>query len=282
MKTVFSVSFSVALVCLFSISGIAQKLTTEDIISKHLDSIAIKEKREAVKSQVAVGAMTVDFVTKKQGLTAGRLVMASQGTKNFLGMSFDSVDYPSDKFSFDGNKAKIAYVRVGSRSVLGNFVSSNNFLLEQSLLGGTLSTSWTLLNISGSKAKLSLDGTKKINGRENYVLGYSAKGGSDVNVTLYFDKETFHHVRSEYKRIFSAGMSSDPNQSSRFSESRIKLTEDFADFKEESGITLPHSYTINYTVIGQNGTTGIIWKAALTEFAFNQIFADSAFDAEAD
>ncbi len=50
----------------------------------------------------------------------------------------------------------------GFRSKLGNFVVANDLLLEESLLGGTLSTSWALLDVAAKKPKLSFDGTKKL------------------------------------------------------------------------------------------------------------------------
>ncbi len=263
----------------FSLSAFSQKMKPEEILAKHLDSIGTSAIRTADKTRIMVGDADVVFVTQKNLSAKGRIVLASAGEKNFLGLSLNSLDYPSEKFSFDGNKAKVGYARVGVRSVLGNFVSSNNILLEDSLLGGTLSTSWALLNMPDKKVKLTNEGTKKIDGRETYALGYAAK--SDLNITLYFDKETFRHVRTEYKRTASAGIGTNPNQSSRFSESRFVITEDFSDFKAEKGLTLPHNYRLNYSVTGQNGTTEIQWNFIFNEFAFNQNLADGTFDAEA-
>lgn len=270
------------LLCLLSAGIFAQKMKAEEVVSKHLNSIGTAEKRQAVKSLLAVGDAAVKYIAPKNQNLNGRIVMASAGEKNFLGLNLNAADYPQEKFSFDGEKSKVAYIRMGTRSVLGNFVLSNNQLLEQSLLGGTLSTSWALLDLPNKNAKLSFDGTKKIDGKETYAVGYSVKNGGDVDVTLYFDKATFRHLRSEYKRTSSAGISSNPNDSSRFSETRFKLTEDFSDFKEVGGLILPHVYKINYTVSGQNGTTEIEWDFKFTEFAFNQTLADSTFDAETD
>lgn len=281
MKVLKFTIFSTLLVCLLTVGGIAQKMKAEDVIAKHLDSIATAEKRAETKSMIAVGEVTVNFVTQKNQSAQGRIVLASADKKFFYGMNLNAADYPSEKFSFDGKKAKAAFVRAGTRSILGNFVATNDLLLEESLLGGTLSTSWSILHLADQKAKLSYDGTKKIDGKEVYAIGYSVKGGGDVNVTLYFDKATFHHVRSEYRRVSSAGIGTDPSQSSRLSETRIKVTEDFSNFKEENGITLPHTYILNYSVSGQRGTTEIEWKSVMSEFAFNQTLTDSTFDAEA-
>ncbi len=269
----------VALLFIFSLPAFSQKMKPEEILTKHLDSIGTSTVRTADKTRIMVGDADVTFVSQKNLPTKGRIVLASAGEKFFWGLSLSSLDYPSEKFSFDGNKAKVGYVRIGVRSVLGNFVSSNNILLEEGLLGGTLSTSWALLNMADKKIKLTSEGTKKIDGKDTYVLGFAAK--SDLDIIFYFDKETFRHVRTEYKRTSSAGIGTNPNQSSRFNESRFKITEEFSDFKTEKGLTLPHNYRLNYLVSGQNGTTEIQWNFIFNEFAFNQTLADGTFDAEA-
>lgn len=253
----------------------------EEVLAKHLESIGKAEIRTAVKNQLAVGDVSVEFISQKNLTAQGRIVMASEGVKNFLGMNLNANDYSSEKFSFDGKKTKVAFVRTGIRSVLGNFVLSNNVILEESLLGGTLSTSWALSNIANNKAKLSFDGTKKIDGKEVYVLGYSPKGGGDLDIKLYFDKETFRHVRTEYKRTSSAAIGRTIDESARQSESRLKIVEDFSDFKVEKGLTLPHNYKLNYSVSGQNGTTEIEWKFVMSQFVFNQTLDAKTFDAEA-
>lgn len=278
MKMFRFTAFVLVLICLLSISAFSQKMKAEDVVAKHLDSIASAEKRAALKSLIAVGEINVQSITPKNLPAQGRIVMASAGGKNFFGLNLNAADYASEKFSFDGAKAKVDIVRIGQRSLLGNFVLSNDLLLKESLLGGTLSTSWALNDLSAKKAKLSFDGTKKIDGKEVYAIGYSVKSGSDIDVTLYFDKTSFRHVRTEYKRISSAGIGTDPNQSSGFSETRLKITEDFSDFKEVGGLNLPHSYRLVYSITGQRGTTEIEWSSKFNEFAFNQTLADSTFD----
>lgn len=263
-----------------AVDSYAQKLKAEDIVAKHLDSIGTSEARASVKSQIAAGETLVKFVSQRNATLQGRVVFASEGDKSFLGMRFDSTDYPSERFSYDGKKGKVGFVRLGTRSMLGNFILSNSEILEEGLLGGTLSSSWSLLDLTRKNAKLSAGGTKKIDGKETYVLNFSPKGGGDVDIKLYFDKETFRHVRTEYKRVASAGIGKTPEQSSQLIESRISLTEDFSDFKEENKLTLPHSYRLFYSISGQNGTNEIEWTFKLNEFAFNQNLSPDTFDAE--
>lgn len=257
-----------------------QKMKAEDVVAKHLESIGTEQARKAVKSMISVGDAKYKIISKKNIEIGGRVVLASAAEKNFFGMNLEAADYQMDKLSFDGSKVKASFVRQGQRSLLGNFILSSEALLKESLLGGTLSTSWALLDMANKKAELSYDGTKKIDGKETYVLKYTPKS-SDLNIRLYFEKETFRHVRTEYKQTFSAGIGRNPNQSAGYDESRLTVTEDFGDFKKEKDLTLPHNYRLNYSVIGQNGTSEVEWTFALTEFAFNPTLDDKTFDAEA-
>jgi hypothetical protein len=275
----FSALFVLSLTA-FSVVSFGQKLKAEEILAKHLDSIGTTEARSSVKSQMVLGEAKVTFISQKNQSPQGRVVLASAGEKNFLGMKLNALDYPWEKFSFDGKKAKVSNIRSGVRSILGNFVISNNQLLEESLLGGTLSTSWALLNIPAKKAKITSDGVKKIDGKEVYALDYSLRG-SDVEIKMYFDKDTFRHIRTEYGRVTSARIGATPEESIRMSETRLKVIEDFSDFKNENGLMLPHKYRILYSAIGQNGTTEIEWAFNFTEFAFNPTFDEKTFNAEA-
>lgn len=279
MKKFQFFAFSTLFLLVLSVSVFSQKIKPEEILAKHLDSIGTSAIRAANKNRIIVGDADIRFITPKNIPVVGRLVLASAGGKNFWGVVSNSINYPSEKFSFDGKTPKVSFVKDGRRSVLGNFVVSNDIVLEESLLCGTLSTSWALLNMEGKKVKLTSEGTKKIDGKEVYAIGYGAK--SDFDITLYFDKETFRHVRTEYKRISSATIGVNPAQSSRFNETRLKVTEDFSDFKTEKGLTLPHTYRLNYSTFGQNSTTEIQWYFVLNEFAFNQNLADGTFDADA-
>lgn len=266
-----------AVLVLCASSSSAQKLKAEEIVAKHVESLGAAEARSAIKNRVIVGRVLVKFITHKNQAD-GRVVLASTGAKNYLGMNLNAGDYTAEKFVFDGKKSNVGYAFNAQRSVLGSFVQSNNWIVEESLLAGALANSWALA--SAGKGKLSSDGLKKIDGSEVYVLGYSKKGGGDLDVKLYFDKETFRHVRTEYKRMSSAGIGRTPEQSSGFSETRHRIVEDFSNFKEENGLVLPHNYKLLYSVSGQNGTTEIEWNFDLTDFAVNQNLDENTFSTQ--
>lgn len=269
--------FLLALMAASSVS--AQKLTAEEIVAKHLDSIAVAGVRASTKTLIAVGPGTTMFTSKKDNTVEGRIVLASDNSKTFLGMNMNSSLYRGETFAFNGNNVYVGFVDTAGRSVFGNFVESNNFIVSEGLIGGVLTTAWAVGKLDVSKAKMTAAGIKKIDGKEVYAVEYTKKGGSDLEVVMYFDKETFRHVKTEYKRMSSAAIGTRPEQSSGFTETRFLITEEFGDFKVVSGLTLPHSYRLFYSVTGGQGTTGIEWKFALTEFALNQKFDPTTFDA---
>jgi len=165
-----------------------------------------------------------------------------------------------------------------------------------------LSTSWPLLDLANRKAKLEVAGTKKSGGRELIEVRYRPAGGSDLRISLFFDAETFQHVRTTYKKEIAAqmgrggstsrgpgGVSAAPSastgsgresvgeNSARQSNTIYELTEEFSDFKAEEGVTLPHSYKIRLEQIGAS-TQISEWTLTLAKFIFNQHLEVSDFD----
>jgi len=248
----------------------AQKLSAQEIIAKHLDSIGTAEKRSAFKSIVVSGEVDVDYISQKRQPTSGRIVIATEGRKMFVGMNLNTPEYPQERFVFDGDKSAIGMVNRGGRSTLGNFIQSNTIIMSHGLLSGTLGSSWLFLNAADDKGKISTAGTKKIDGRETYGLSYSPKGGSDIEIKLYFDQETFRHVRTEYSATRSAAMGRTIDESARNRETRMKLVEDFGEFKESGGLMMPSKYRIFYSYTGQNETSEQAWNCVISEFAVNQ------------
>lgn len=274
----------------FALNAQAQNLKAEEIIAKHLDSIGVAEKRALIKNQVILGDAEVVSATQRNAALRGKTVLASAADKNLLGMRFNENDYASETLSFDGRKTKVGIGKTGSRTVLGNFILSNKILLEDGLFGGVLSSSWALLDLANKKAKLSFDGIKKINGADAYGVSYLPKG-ADVNIKLYFDKETFRHVQTEYRQTRSASMGAkpigekqrkeDPSASIGDTELRSTLIENFSDFKVENGLTLPHQYRLSYKSTGQRGSVEIEWTLVLNTFTFNQNLPENTFEVEA-
>jgi hypothetical protein len=257
----------------FGLSVTAQKMKAEDIIAKHLSSIAATE----VKNIIAVGEVSFTIRTQKSPTIQGKAVLASEGNKSFFGVNLNSLDYSQEKIIFDGKNVNVGFAFQGKYSTLGNYLLSNKEIVHEGLFGGVLSTNWALINTKDRKSKISFDGTKKIDGKETYVIDYLLKTGSGSEIKLYFDKETFAHIRTVYSYIRSASQGLTPDQSSRNSETRIKFTEDFSDFKKFNNYNLPQKYKINYSVISQNSSTEAEWMFRFETFSFNQKLDEKTF-----
>jgi len=120
-----------------------------------------------------------------------------------------------------------------------------------------------------------------VDDRMLHQLKYLPRGGSDLKITLFFDAETFRHVRTEYERVIPASIGDRSYSNVQTREIRYKMIEDFSLFKPESGLNLPHIYTIKLSVDTQNGTFLADWIIKLTQFDFNQKIDQSAFNVSA-
>ena len=131
-----------AVVFLFGFSQIitAQKLKPEELIAKHLESIGGEETRASIKSRVLIGEVKLRIKGGRMGEAGGPVVMASENEKHLIGMTLGSTTYPYEKMGFDGKTLKVAYLRAGERSAIGNFFVSNPLFFREVLIGGTLSS----------------------------------------------------------------------------------------------------------------------------------------------
>ncbi len=199
MKLLKLSSLCMLIVLSLSVNALfAQKMNAEDILMKHLDSIGSTKNRDLVKTRIIVS--DVEFLLQSQNPIIGKSLIASSTEGAIFGINLDTVSYGFDKFSYDGKKVRVGFITPGGRSPLGGFIFSYGDLLKKSLLGGTLSASWALLNVESRQSKLEYKGTEKINGKETYAIEYLPKGGADVSIRMYFDTENYRHVRSEYHR----------------------------------------------------------------------------------
>lgn len=258
-----------------------EKLKPAEIIAKHLEAVGTAEKRAQTKNQLVVGEAAFRILRAGSGTTSGRVVMASEANKFFIGAAFSSPEYPADRISFDGKEVNVANTAPGLRSPFGNFIFSNKQVFSEGLFGGVLSNSWSLYDLERRQAKVIGGGTKKVNGVETHVLEYLPKRGADAAIRLFFDSKTFHHIRTEYLLRFSAAQGRTIEQSSRESDGRHILTEEFSEFSNESGLVLPHKYRIHLSLESRT-TTEFEWNFQLSGFLFNQKLDAKSFDVNAE
>ncbi len=280
---VFSIFKSLTFCVIFFISFIIQisaqeKISAEEILAKHLDSIGTNEARANTKSTMVVGTSKAIFKGRGAGFAEGIVVLASEGEKSLIGMKFNNADYPFEIMGYDGHKFSAKQIRPGTRSVLGEFLRLHGSIFENGVMGGVLSQSWSLLNFNEKKGKLRFAGTETIDEKQVYKLNYAPKKGGDLDINLFFDADTFQHVRTEYKRILSSQIGGGGvDSSARQSETRYTMIEDFSEFKAENKLNLPHNYRLFLEIISGNGTVSYEWKMELQNFSFNNLIDSKEF-----
>ena len=91
--------------------------------------------------------------------------------------------------------------------------------------------------------KLKSAGSKRVNGKDAYAIDVLLAGSDSgkFTVRLFFDSSTFHHIRSEYHREVDIGGITFKQQN-QLQNASADLTEDFDDFKEVDGLTLPYRF----------------------------------------
>jgi hypothetical protein len=257
---------------------VADKMKPEEVVAKHLDSIGTAAARAAAKSRIIQGTTLATFRIGGTGQAAGGSVLASAGNRSLVSVVFNNSDYPFERVGYDGKRVTVGELKPGIRSTLGKFFQQYEMPLKEGLLGGVLSTSWPLYDMTGRSAKLKYSGMKEIEKKKVHVLEYDAKDDAGLKTRLYFDAETFRHVRTEYERRMVQQMPDQPSVTQQQGDAITRLTEDFTDFSEEGGLTLPHTYKLTLSIESNTRRALQDWVFTLTKFAFNQQIPDSEFD----
>jgi hypothetical protein len=274
-------------IAIFSLSIFAQKskkAELKEIIEKHLAAIGTLEKRTLNRKikgdtefRLISGESPIPNLTGKSNIT-------SEDRSTYFMMSFASPIYTYEKFAFDGKivshlnlflkEASVRRENTGQQSIapLTIFYSRYPELFEYGLVGGTLTSAWFLQTLENNpKAKCGLGSAKKIDGKEIFVIDVRISGNSFEKIKIFIDKSNYRHIRTEFK----SGASSE------------KVTEDFSDFKNENGLTLPHklkSYGKLASVERFDRISTLParrseyeWETTFTDFLFDQKFDTDLF-----
>lgn len=229
----------------------------EDLVARHLDALGSKEARAAAKTRVVQGAAVYRILVGGGGLAEGKTGLVSEGRKLRFMMKFHT-DYRGETFVSNGDAVQVAFSNSNqSRSPLASFVTTYDVIVRDGLLGGVLSTGWALSDLADRKAKLVYEGLKKIDGRPVHQLRYEPGKHSDAQILLFFDADTFRHV----KTVYSISVSNLPGativESVNLRPERSSLEERFSDFKTVDGLTLPTHWNLQFTRELPNGSTTV-------------------------
>jgi hypothetical protein len=259
------------------IPAIGADLKPGDIVAKHLDSIGPKEARDTIKSRIVEGRAVYKVLVGGTGQTEGKATLASSGKMTNLLLKIDAYDFHGEQFIFDGSKVAVARTSSDkSRSDFGEFLKGQDAVVMEGLLGGVLTTNWPLLNVEERKARLDYKGLKDVDGRRLHLIRYRPKKGTDLDVSLYFDPETFHHVMTVYKMSIQPGLASSDRGSSQLQDTRYKIEERFSDFKTVDGISLPTNYDLRFTEELQSGFSKLLEWIVTSDRVLHNVEIDPA------
>jgi hypothetical protein len=262
-------------------AGSSPKLTADEIVARHLESIGPAAARASVKSRTIEAKCRLRIRQGGSGDMPGDAVFQVEGQKSALEISFSFPDYPREALAFDGQKVNTPYVNAGRRSRLADFMFDYGVIMREGLFGGVLSTGWPLLDMAGREGRLDYQGVKKIDGRELHQVQYQPKRGSaGVIIHLYFDAADFHHVMSIYEINMSPTTGPTPELSPRQRVSRVQLKETFSNFqKTAAGLTLPTLWSLELTSNPNTGGTSIWeWTMGLSSATDNPALNPAVFD----
>ena len=284
--------------------------SAEELVAQHVKSLGNPGILSSLQSRSFVGGTTVKFIQGMNGSMSGVSTLVSDGRKLSIMLKFKDPDYPGEYFAFDGKEVSVGHMSPGQRSPIADFIFRFNGIMKEGFLGGALSVSWPLLDIKNKNPELKYKKTK-VDGRDLYELEYHPKNTlQNMKIKMYFDPETFHHVRTEYTvRIrddvsvqntdsvqdaggdlsktsttydvkVRASTMKDANVFSAIPDSIYHLVEKFDDFKKVSGMTLPHSYTMEYSVEGQGNTFIGQWDLKANQWVINRSYKEEIFKAQ--
>jgi hypothetical protein len=254
--------------------GGEEKLKPEDVVAKHLQALGSPEARAAIKTRTMNGVAEVAFLQGEVGRLSGGALFTSDAGRTALELRFGNTGYEADQLIFDGKNVLVGNMRPGVRSPLGTFIHDYaSALLKEGVLGGVTNVGWALA--SDRKLRLNYRGLKKLEGHEVHVLRYQSKR-ADLKIDLGFDPQTFRHVVTECSlEIPPSGVDRPDAAPSR--DTIWRVSEEFEDFKEVDGITLPLSYKVRVNYEGAAMTFIGEWKAIFSEVRHNQDLDPTAF-----
>lgn len=267
--------------CAFAESN--EEFTPAALIARHLQSIGTPEQRTDAKTRVAAGTAHYKIVNGGAGEMDGAATLVGEGRNLRVILKFKNGDYRGEDLLTDGDRVQV--FGNPKRSLMGQFLYDESALLTEGILGGTLGTAWPLLDPKVRSAKVSYEGLKNVEGTELHELKYVPKKKTDLDIRLYFDKETFRHVLTVASVTINPRLlggvpgsgtdfmgrgeigatgSSPETSTVRQQPLRFRIEQRFGGFKQVQGLTLPHTCSIRFSAEGYRSAV-IAYEATFDE-----------------
>ena len=275
-KRLLAVLFFLCTTCCTSWSA---DIKPEELLAKHLAAIGSADARKSIKSRAVEGMVTYHVLVGGSGAIDGKFQFASEGSKSNYLFRINGSSYRGEQFIFDGSKMSVAGTWADkTRSEFGNLVLTQDILVRENLLCGVWSTGWPLLDLEGHKAKLHVEGTKKLDGKDLLAVRYQPKKSTDLEIVLYFDPQTYQHVATIYKMEPPSSIGGGELEQASKQRPRIRIDERFSNFRSADGLTLPNYYDLRFTIETERGFTKTVeWEVKELRIANNMSIDPRSF-----
>ncbi len=258
-----SIQFSLlCLIGLFAINAAAQdqKLTGEQIIEKHLAAVGGREAMAKFKTRVALGTI------KKEDEPEAQMAIMSEAP-NRLSVFYGFRDFELQMI-YDGTKA---FFRPVLRRDLATLSDKYQDMLSSGFMFNSISLYNLIASSSADELKFESKGTRKVAGKDAYVVQVKARKGPQIKV--YFDTASFMWVRTDY------GSTSVARQMGTFTNDVVnqggtEATMDFyietSDFRDVDGVKLPFRFeqTITAPFLRQKSVGTVV--GTIREYRHNE------------
>ena len=212
-----------------------EKLSGTEIINKHLAAAGGKKAFSKFKSRVAIGT------AKKDNDFAIPVAIMSEPNRLSAVYQFQGYNW---YLIYDGSKPSV-------RPVMSQAATPIMHKYEEMLTTGTLFNDISLFNVlhqAGSEElKLEAKGTKKIQGRQAYIVEMTTGKGQVLR--LYFDTDNFMWLRTDYGNVqVTRNLGTFTNAvTNKDQETTFDFYVETSDFKEVDGVKLPFKFEIAAT-----------------------------------
>jgi hypothetical protein len=234
---------------------------SQQIMQKHLDSIGAREARAAIQSRLVEGVAQYNLIVGGTGQSTGTASFASMDHQIRLRMDFPPDHSRDEWFAYDGEKVSVSQSLPSRPPSIEEFMHTEDAILKNGFLGGVLSTAWPPLDTGKSRSILVYEGLKAIGGKKLHTIRCRTRDSS-LEIRLYFDPDTFHHVLTTYTISVPPGyrrgvfLRRSPGYDPALipsEESVSKLEERFSDFKTVNGLTFPTEYDLHFAQVAPDG-----------------------------
>ncbi len=249
-----------------------KKLKLPEVLEGHLASLGAAEKVAEVTSLRASGKGRLVVLVGDGRVLEGDSVLTSSEMNFRSRLQFTVSDFPGEDVAFDGKESYVAQLRPGRRSELGAFLYQYEVILKEGLLGGVASTAWPLHDVKARRARLRYKGLKKLYDTQLHEVQYRPRrGGSSVEISLYFDADNFRHVATlcrveipDAPNMTAIGTTATDraNNSPTGVSTRYLLEERFGDYRDINGLMLPHVRRVRLTRQGKAEDVGLFTAAS--------------------